>query len=76
MTAQPAPSLLAERRRVIIAGICALILTVGMGRFAYTPMLPIMNEQAGLSILAGGWLATLNYAGYMSGVLLAATVGA
>ena len=75
MTAQPAPSLLAERRRVIIAGICALILTVGMGRFAYTPMLPIMNEQAGLSILAGGWLATLNYAGYMSGVLLAATVG-
>ena len=75
MTAQPAPSLLAERRRVITAGICALILTVGMGRFAYTPMLPIMNEQAGLSILAGGWLATLNYAGYMSGVLLAATVG-
>ena len=74
MTAQPAPSLLAERRRVITAGICALILTVGMGRFAYTPMLPIMNEQAGLSILAGGWLATLNYAGYMSGVLLAATV--
>ncbi len=46
-----------------------------MGRFAYTPMLPIMSEQAGLSALAGGWLATLNYAGYMSGVLLAATVG-
>ena len=36
-----------ERYRVIFAGICALILTVGLARFAYTPMLPIMREQAG-----------------------------
>ena len=63
-----------ERYRVIFAGICALILTVGLARFAYTPMLPIMREQAGLSHLAGGWLATINYAGYMSGALLAASI--
>ncbi len=64
-----------ERYRVIFAGICALILTVGLARFAYTPMLPVMREQAGLSHLAGGWLATINYAGYMSGALLAASIG-
>ncbi len=31
--------------------------------------------QADLSLLAGGWLAAINYAGYMSGVLLATAVG-
>jgi len=59
--------------RVILAGICALILTVGLARFAYTPLLPIMREGAGLSDLAGGWLATFNYLGYISGALIAAT---
>lgn len=64
-----------NRQRVIFAGISALILTVGLARFAYTPMLPIMRNDAGLSSLAGGWLATLNYLGYIFGVLTAATIG-
>ncbi|MGT2454000.1 YbfB/YjiJ family MFS transporter [Cupriavidus basilensis] len=63
-----------DRYQVIFAGVCALILTVGLARFAYTPMLPIMRSQAGLSYLAGGWLATINYAGYMAGALLAASI--
>ena len=62
-----------DRTRVILAGICALILTVGLARFAYTPLLPIMRDGAGLTDLAGGWLATFNYMGYMAGALLAAT---
>ncbi|MCA0189103.1 MAG: MFS transporter, partial [Proteobacteria bacterium] len=53
-TSLPAASS-AERYRVILAGICALILTVGLARFAYTPLLPIMRGEAGLSDLAGGW---------------------
>ncbi|UAW97400.1 YbfB/YjiJ family MFS transporter [Halopseudomonas nanhaiensis] len=61
--------------KVILAGICALILTVGLARFAYTPMLPVMREGAGLSDLAGGWLATFNYLGYITGALIAATTG-
>ncbi|AWH53544.1 MFS transporter [Stenotrophomonas sp. ESTM1D_MKCIP4_1] len=61
--------------RVILAGICALVLTVGLARFAYTPMLPIMKAQAGLGYVAAGWLAAINYAGYMAGTLLAATAG-
>ena len=31
------------RWRVILAGIGALILTVGLARFAYTPLLPVMH---------------------------------
>lgn len=65
----------AARIRVIAAGICALILTVGLARFAYTPMLPVMRAEAGLSALAGGWLATLNYMGYIAGALTAAAIG-
>ncbi|MGC9163763.1 MAG: YbfB/YjiJ family MFS transporter [Thiomonas sp.] len=64
-----------QRLRVMAAGICALILTVGLARFAYTPMLPVMHSQAGLGPVTAGWLATLNYVGYISGALLAAAVG-
>lgn len=64
----------ADRLRVIAAGISALILTVGLARFSYTPMLPIMREQAGLTALAGGWLATVNYMGYIAGALLASII--
>lgn len=64
----------ADRYRVIFAGICALILTVGLARFAYTPLLPIMRGEAGLTDLAGGWLATFNYVGYITGALIAATI--
>lgn len=59
---------------VILAGICALILTVGLARFAYTPMLPIMEIQVGLGPLEAGWLAAINYAGYMAGTLIAASI--
>lgn len=65
----------AQRYRVILAGISALILTVGLARFAYTPLLPVMRQEAGLSLLAGGWLATLNYGGYIAGLLVASWVG-
>lgn len=60
------------KARAIIAGIASLLLTVGLARFAYTPLLPIMHAEAGLSLLLGGWLATFNYLGYLSGALLAA----
>lgn len=62
--------LLTPRFKVVAAGICALILTVGVARFAYTPFLPLMLSQTGLSTFEGGWLATVNYLGYLCGVLL------
>ena len=36
--------------QVLLGGICSLVLTVGLARFAYTPLLPQMHAQAGL-----GW---------------------
>jgi len=68
------PALDAQKLRVFIAGVCSLLLTAGLARFAYTPLLPIMRDEAGLSYLASGWLATFNYMGYMTGALLAASI--
>src|SRR5690606_5092178 len=62
------------RLRVLIAGICSLILMLGIARFAYTPLMPLMQAQAGLGLQEGAWLASLNYLGYFSGVLLASTL--
>ncbi|WP_435685475.1 YbfB/YjiJ family MFS transporter [Sedimenticola selenatireducens] len=52
----------------------SLILTLGIARFAYTPLLPIMQSQTGLGDATGGWLATFNYFGYMGGALIAASI--
>ena len=64
-----------EAARVACAGICALILTIGLARFAYTPLLPLMREATALDDPASGWLATFNYLGYMAAALLAARGG-
>ncbi len=55
--------------QVIAGGICGLMLTLGLARFAYTPLLPVMQAQTGLGDAAAGALAAANYAGYMSGAL-------
>jgi predicted MFS family arabinose efflux permease len=56
---------------IVYAGLIALAVAVGIGRFAFTPLLPMMHEDAGLSIAAGGWLASANYLGYLLGALSA-----
>ena len=63
-----------ERLQVLSAGIFSLLLTFGVARFAYTPLLPIMQQQAGLGLAEAGWLAALNYAGYLSGALIASLI--
>ncbi|MCQ9389844.1 YbfB/YjiJ family MFS transporter [Brevibacterium sp. 50QC2O2] len=48
----------------IAAGFAAAL---GLARFVYTPLLPLMTTQAGLSEQAGAQIATANYLGYMLG---------
>ncbi|KAB7752132.1 MFS transporter [Mycolicibacterium mucogenicum DSM 44124] len=50
----------------------ALAAAMGIGRFAYTPILPLMTGHAGLTAQAAGQLATANYVGYLIGAVGAA----
>jgi len=62
--------------RVLVAGAAGLALAVGIGRFAYTPVLPAMQEATGFGAATAGWIAGWNYLGYLLGALGASLVAA
>jgi predicted MFS family arabinose efflux permease len=51
-------------------GLLALASAMGIGRFSLTPILPLMQQDKGLTLAAGSWLATTNYLGYLAGALV------
>ena len=57
--------------RFLASGAIALAVAMGVGRFAYTPLIPIMERDAGLGVAAAGALATANLFGYLVGASLA-----
>lgn len=59
-----------ETIKVLAASVIAVVVMVGIARFSYTPMIPEMMEALGLSQSVIGLLATVNYAGYLTGALL------
>ncbi|MBT3471537.1 MAG: YbfB/YjiJ family MFS transporter [Gammaproteobacteria bacterium] len=63
-----------QRIQVLSAGILSLILMLGIARFAYTPLLPLMQQQAGLGVAEAGWLASINYIGYLLGASIASLI--
>lgn len=57
--------------RLALAGMLALAAAMGIGRFAFTPVLPMMQRDGLLDLQAAGWLASANYLGYFIGALSA-----
>lgn len=55
-----------------IRGNLGLAVAMGMGRFFYTPALPLMVAALHWSSAPGAWIATLNYVGYFIGNLVIA----
>jgi len=51
---------------ILLAGILALVVGVGVARFVFTSLLPSMLEDS-ISIAFAGILASINYIGYLSG---------
>lgn len=61
---------LSEQSKIQLACVTGGVITVGIARFAYTPMLPEMAEDIGITETIAGFLAAANYAGYLCGALL------
>lgn len=60
--------------RIALAGMALLAIGLGISRFLLTPLLPLMQADAGLDLAAGGWLASSNLIGYLAGALLCMVV--
>lgn len=67
--ASPARPLSERPYAVAFAGMAALAAAMGIGRFAFTPLLPMMLHDGVLTLAGGSWLATANYIGYLVGAL-------
>lgn len=53
-----------------MAGAVALAVAMGIGRFAFTPLLPMMLHDGVIDLPSASWLASANYLGYLAGALL------
>lgn len=67
----PKPQMFAQGRwSIVMAGAVALAVAMGIGRFAFTPLLPMMLADGAVDLPAASWLASANYLGYLVGALL------
>lgn len=72
MFSQPLPQIAAVPGRwaIAIAGAVSLAVAMGIGRFAFTPLLPMMLSDGVIDLAVASWLASANYLGYLAGALL------
>jgi len=56
--------------RIAMAGMLSLAVAMGIGRFAFTPLLPMMLADGVIDLPTASWLASANYLGYLVGALL------
>lgn len=56
--------------KIALAGLLCLATAMGIGRFAFTPLLPMMLSDGVIDLLGASVLASANYLGYLAGALL------
>jgi len=68
------PQSYAHPARLILILSLAPTVGLGIGRFAYSLVLPDMRDALGWSYSAAGFMNTINAAGYLAGALMAARI--
>src|SRR6266478_5385176 len=77
MSMTSTPSVFGSTRKAVLVSSAAMIslaIAVGVGRFAFTPMFPLMVRDGLLNIENGTLLAASNYLGYLLGAMLAGRI--
>ncbi len=54
---------------IVTGGLVALAVAMGIGRFAFTPLLPLMLAEQSVNLTGASLLASANYLGYLAGAL-------
>lgn len=67
-------SAVSKNFRLTTVGFVAFALAMGAGRFAYTPLLPMMREEGLLTVSDGSLVASIHFLGYWMGAIIAAKV--
>jgi hypothetical protein len=57
---------------IALAGMVSLAVAMGIGRFAFTPLLSMMLHDGVVDLPGASWLATANYIGYWLGAMACA----
>jgi predicted MFS family arabinose efflux permease len=57
--------------RAVLAGACASLVGIGLARFAYTPLIPVLIAEGWFAPAEVAYLGAANLAGYLAGALLA-----
>ena len=60
--------------RLLLGGFLTLALVMGVGRFYFTPLLPLMQREFGFGAATAGLIASANFAGYLVGSIAASFV--
>lgn len=53
--------------RIALTGFLVLVVAMGIGRFAFTPQVPLMISEGQLTLTGAGLVAAINYLGYLVG---------
>jgi predicted MFS family arabinose efflux permease len=62
-------------KRLASAGLSANLVGIGLARFAYTPLIPVLIDAAWFTPAEAAYLGALNLIGYLAGALAARPLG-
>ncbi|MCW3473823.1 MFS transporter [Limobrevibacterium gyesilva] len=62
--------------KAAFAGLCSSLVGIGLARFAYTPLIPVLIGAAWFSPGQAAYLGAANLAGYLAGALLTQRIAA
>lgn len=57
-------------RTITTQATLGMAVAMGIGRFAYTPLMPLMMAGGAITKHEGAWIATANYLGYLVGAVV------